>query len=84
MRRSCALRSPAAAIRRRIRIPLRFADDYSTTATIVSFTGLTDDQQGPGIGWGGHDEITRRLVEQRSPRLGEQGRAMEDSNADEG
>src|SRR5215475_6277400 len=35
----------AAAIRRRIRIPLRFADDYSTTATVVSFTGLTDAQQ---------------------------------------
>jgi GTP cyclohydrolase II len=34
-----------AAIRRRIRIPLRFADDYSTTATVVSFTGLTDGQQ---------------------------------------
>ena len=35
----------AAAIRRRIRIPLRFADDYSTAATVVSFTGLTDAQQ---------------------------------------
>ena len=35
----------AAAIRRRIRIPLRFADDYTTTATVVSFTGLTDAQQ---------------------------------------
>ena len=35
----------AAAIRRRIRIPLRFGDDYSTTATVVSFTGLTDAQQ---------------------------------------
>ena len=35
----------AAAIRRRIRIPLRFADDYSTVATVVSFTGLTDAQQ---------------------------------------
>jgi GTP cyclohydrolase II len=34
-----------AAIRRRIRIPLRFADGYSTTATVVSFTGLTDAQQ---------------------------------------
>ena len=34
-----------AAIRRRIRIPLRFADDYSTIATVVSFTGLTDAQQ---------------------------------------
>jgi GTP cyclohydrolase II len=37
--------APAAAIRRRLRIPLRFADDYPTTATIVSFTGLTDAQQ---------------------------------------
>ena len=36
---------PAAAIRRRIRIPLRWADGYSTTATVVSFTGLTDAQQ---------------------------------------
>src|SRR5215469_7698967 len=35
----------AAAIRRRIRIPLRFADGYSTAATVVSFTGLTDAQQ---------------------------------------
>jgi GTP cyclohydrolase II len=34
-----------AAIRRRIRIPLRFADDYATMATVVSFTGLSDAQQ---------------------------------------
>ena len=41
------LRPPyhAAVIRRRIRMPLRLADDYSTTATVVSFTGLTDAQQ---------------------------------------
>ena len=31
---------PAAAIRRRVRIPLRFADGYSATA--VTFTGLAD------------------------------------------
>ena len=35
----------AAAIRQRIRIPLRLADDYSTTATMVSFTGLADARQ---------------------------------------
>jgi GTP cyclohydrolase II len=29
-----------AAIRRRIRIPLRFADGCSTSATVVSFAGL--------------------------------------------
>ncbi len=32
----------AAVIRRRIRIPLRLADDYSTTAMAVTFTGLAD------------------------------------------
>ncbi len=36
---------PAATVRRRISIPLRWADDYSTTATVVSFTGLADAQQ---------------------------------------
>lgn len=35
----------AAVIRRRIRIPLRFADGYSTTATVVSFAGLTDARE---------------------------------------
>jgi len=35
----------AAAIRRRIRVPLRFADNNSTIATIVTFTGLADTQQ---------------------------------------
>ena len=35
----------AAAIRRHIRIPLRLADGYSTTAMVVSFTGLADAQQ---------------------------------------
>jgi GTP cyclohydrolase II len=35
----------APAIRRRIRIPLRFADGYSTTATAVTFTDLADAQQ---------------------------------------
>jgi GTP cyclohydrolase II len=35
----------AAAIRQRIRIPLRFDDGYSTTATVVSFVGLIDAQQ---------------------------------------
>src|SRR6202023_13697 len=42
----------AGAIRRRIRMPLRLADDYSTTATVVSFTGLTDAQQHVAIDLG--------------------------------
>jgi len=35
----------AATIRRRIRIPLRFADGYTTNATVISFNGLADAQQ---------------------------------------
>jgi GTP cyclohydrolase II len=42
----------AAAIRRRVRIPLRLADGYSTTATIVTFTGLTDAQQHVALEFG--------------------------------
>jgi len=42
----------AAAIRRRVRIPLRMADGYSTTATIVTFTGLTDAQQHVALEFG--------------------------------
>ena len=42
----------AAAIRRRISIPLRLADGYSTTATAVSFTGLADAQQHVALEFG--------------------------------
>ena len=42
----------AAAIRRRVRIPLRLADGYSTMATIVTFTGLTDAQQHVALEFG--------------------------------
>jgi GTP cyclohydrolase II len=36
---------PTALIRRRIGIPLRFGDGYSTAATAISFTGLADAEQ---------------------------------------
>ena len=42
----------AAAIRRRVSIPLRLADGYSITATIVTFTGLTDAQQHVALEFG--------------------------------
>lgn len=46
----------SARVRRRIRIPLQFADGYSTTATAISFVGLVDRQEhlalelGPSVG----------------------------------
>ncbi|HTR92025.1 MAG TPA: lysylphosphatidylglycerol synthase transmembrane domain-containing protein [Trebonia sp.] len=52
---------PAAAVRRRIRIPLRWADGYSTAATVVSFTGLTDAQQHVAL------ELGRPASSPRSP-----------------
>ena len=42
----------AAAIRRRIRVPLRLPDGYSTTATVVTFTGLADAQQHVALEFG--------------------------------
>jgi GTP cyclohydrolase II len=43
----------AAVIRQRIRIPLRFADDFATSATVVSFSGLADAQQHLALELGG-------------------------------
>jgi GTP cyclohydrolase II len=59
----------AAAIRRRIRIPLRFTDGYSTTATIVSFTGLIDAQQHVALELGRPAEAQPPLVRLHSECL---------------
>ncbi len=47
----------AAAIRRRIRIPLRFADGYSTTATVVTSKAQR----------GGHDLLLQSLERAAEP-----------------
>ena len=60
---------PAAAIRRRIRIPLRFADGYSTTATVVTFTGLADAQQHVALEFGGPTTARLPLVRLHSECL---------------
>ena len=58
-----------AAIRQRIRVPLRLAGDYSTTATIISFTGLTDAQQHVAIELGRPDAAGTPLVRLHSECL---------------
>jgi GTP cyclohydrolase II len=60
---------PVAAIRRRIRIPLRFADGYSTTATVISFTGLADAQQHVALELGQPAAARRPLVRLHSECL---------------
>ena len=52
----------AAEIRRRIRLPLRFADGYGATATVVSFAGLTDAQQHVALELGRPAATTLPLV----------------------
>lgn len=36
---------PRATVRSRVRVPLRFADGFSTTGTVVTFDGLVDDRE---------------------------------------
>src|SRR5580700_4867236 len=59
----------AAAIRRRIRIPLRFADGYATTATVISFTGLADAHQHVALELGRPDAARLPLVRLHSECL---------------
>jgi GTP cyclohydrolase II len=59
----------AAAVRRRIRVPLRFADGYATTATVISFTGLTDAQQHVALELGRPAEARLPLVRLHSECL---------------
>jgi GTP cyclohydrolase II len=59
----------AAVIRRRILIPLRFADGYSTTATVVSFAGLTDARQHVALELGRPDAARLPLVRLHSECL---------------
>jgi GTP cyclohydrolase II len=58
-----------AAIRRRIRIPLRFADGYSTTATIISFAGLADARQHVALEFGSPAAVRLPLVRLHSECL---------------
>lgn len=43
---------PAASERTRVRVPMRFADDYTTTADVVTFDGLVDGREHLLLGLG--------------------------------
>ncbi len=60
---------PSAAVRRRIGIPLRFADGYTTTATAISFTGLVDGRQHLTLALGRPDPSRPALVRLHSECL---------------
>ena len=59
----------AAAIRRRIPIPLRFADGFATSAHVVSFTGLLDGQPHLALELGHPDAAGAPLVRLHSECL---------------
>lgn len=58
-----------AAVRRRIRIPLRFGDGYTAVATAISFTGLVDGQQHLALQLGSIDGRRPPLVRLHSECL---------------
>jgi GTP cyclohydrolase II len=43
---------PAAGVRARVRVPLRFPDGYATAATVFSFHGLRDGREHLALGLG--------------------------------
>ncbi len=53
---------PAATVRTEVRVPLRFADGYATTATVSTFTGLADDREHLLLGLGDWQGALRRAA----------------------
>jgi GTP cyclohydrolase II len=56
---------PAAAIRGRVSVPLRFADGYVTVARVFSFTGLVDGREHVALGLG--DRAGSSVAEAQAP-----------------
>ncbi|MDT5041555.1 MAG: cyclohydrolase [Actinoplanes sp.] len=53
---------PAATVRRRVTVPLRFADGYATTAQVLTFDGLVDAQEHLALGLGDWQRALRRAT----------------------
>jgi GTP cyclohydrolase II len=49
---SLKVQAPAAEIRTQVRVPLRFADGYTTVADVFTFTGLVDGKEHLALGLG--------------------------------
>ena len=52
--------APPAAIRTRVRVPLRFSDGFATTADLFSFDGLVDGREHVAFGLGDWSEVLAR------------------------
>lgn len=60
---------PAAGIRTKVRVPLRFPDGWGTTADVFTFTGLADGKEHLALGIGDYESATVPLVRPHSECL---------------
>ncbi|WP_413249244.1 GTP cyclohydrolase II [Sinomonas flava] len=64
-----ASRHGSAAVRTRVRVPLRFPDGYQTTADVLTFHGLADGKEHLLLGLGGWEAAAVPLVRPHSECL---------------
>jgi GTP cyclohydrolase II len=60
---------PAAAVRTKVRVPLRFPDGWGATADVFTFTGLVDGKEHLALGLGDYAAAKIPLVRPHSERL---------------
>ncbi len=60
---------PAAAVRTRVRVPLRFPDGWETEADVFTFTGLADGREHLALGLGDYRATESPLVRPHSECL---------------
>ncbi|MET9219825.1 GTP cyclohydrolase II [Streptomyces sp. NPDC008079] len=60
---------PAAGIRTKVRVPLRFSDGWGTTADVFTFTGLVDGKEHLALGLGDYEGAESPLVRPHSECL---------------
>jgi GTP cyclohydrolase II len=60
---------PPAAIRTKVRVPLRFPDGWETVADVFTFTGLADGREHLALGLGAYDTAVPPLVRPHSECL---------------
>jgi GTP cyclohydrolase II len=61
--------APAAGIRTKVRVPLRFSDGWGTTADVFTFTGLADGKEHLALGLGDYADADIPLVRPHSECL---------------
>lgn len=66
---SAAAVLPAAGIRTKVRVPLRFPDGWETTVDVFTFTGLADGKEHLALGIGDYENVAVPMVRPHSECL---------------